>query len=72
MLNKLGVIVKTHYFSVDGQNAFAMYDSPHLLKNVSNLKNTGYIINVNSVSCSYIEQLYEYDKTNRHVRICVK
>ena len=62
MLQKLGVTVTSPFFHVNSKKIYAMYDPPHLIKNVrNNLKKTGYTVNGEDISWEDITKFYEID-----------
>ena len=56
----------------NGNKIFFFFDPPHLLKSVrNNLKSSGFLVDGDSVSWSFIEELFHFDKKNP-VRLCPK
>lgn len=60
--NHIGVNVDKHYFMYNGKRILAMYDPPHLLKNIrNNLKSSGYAFGEDKVAWQYIVDFYNRD-----------
>jgi hypothetical protein len=67
-----GVTAEKPYFIHNNQKVFAMYDPPHLLKNIrNNLKRHGFSWKENDVKWQYVVDFYEYDKSNK-IRLAPK
>ncbi|KAK7497615.1 hypothetical protein BaRGS_00011255 [Batillaria attramentaria] len=66
MFDKCCKITETKpFFFHNGEKILALYDPPHLLKNVrNNLKKSAFMINGKQVSWTYIQQFYHFDQRN--------
>ncbi|XP_065216627.1 uncharacterized protein LOC135842882 [Planococcus citri] len=61
----LGVTVRKPYFSVDDKKIYALYDVPHLIKNLrNNLLNGSYVNDKGFIRWSDIRQAYNINKRN--------
>ena len=64
VVNSLGVTVDKPTFKHNDSTIFAMYDPPHLLKNIrNNLKRSGFQVMNEQVSWKYVEQFYDIDSS---------
>ena len=67
-----GVNEQKPYFTHNTQKIYAMYDPPHLLKNVrNNLKKHGFCYEDKPVKWQFIEDFYDFDKENK-IRLAPK
>lgn len=67
MAHSLGVKSESPYFEVNDEIIFYFYDTPHIVKAVRNNFKTNIIkIETKCVSWSYVERLYNVDKTKNN------
>lgn len=60
----LGVTSEKPYFYVDDIKIYALYDPPHLLKNIrNNFKSKGFIVDEKPVRWEHVVQLYNHDQS---------
>ena len=65
-MKQLGVNVEKPWFSVNGKKMYALYDAPHLLKNIrTNLKRHRFSSSQKLYTWQHIEQLYAYDSAKK-------
>lgn len=64
MLTSLGVSRTRPYFEHSGHKIFAMFDPPHLIKNVqNNFKKTGFTLDGKAFKWEHVEQFYSFDSS---------
>ena len=67
-----GVSVEQPYFIHNDQKVYAMYDPPHLLKNIrNNFKRHGFMWKENEIKWQHVSDFYDYDKSNK-IRLAPK
>ena len=67
-----GVSVGQPYFTYNGHKVYALYDPPHLLKNIrNNFKRHGFLWKGNEIKWKYVSDFYDFDKGNK-IRLAPK
>jgi len=73
LFSLLGVSIEQPWFSSsNGSRIYAMFDMPHIMKNLrNNFMNYDIVVDDNVASFSYVRQMYEYEKCS-NLRMCPK
>ena len=67
-----GVSVGQPYFTYNGHKVYALYDPPHLLKNIrNNFKRHVFLWKGNEIKWKYVSDFYDFDKGNK-IRLAPK
>ena len=65
MIKSLNVTPESPFFANDGNKIFVMFDPPHLIKNIrNNFRKHGFLWDEEWILWSYVQDFYEFDKTN--------
>ncbi|XP_035824336.1 uncharacterized protein LOC101846722 isoform X1 [Aplysia californica] len=64
IMKRLGVTTAQPFFHLEGLKIFAMFDPPHLIKNIrNNLKRNRFLFNDRIVSWQFFDKFYDMDST---------